>query len=219
MASGSTLRAGRRWLWDLLSSQDETTFARMQAPVRQLAAGHLGLRPGQAVLDAGCGSGGNLEVLRTGVGPQGRVLGVDFSPKMVQRARRRIQVNGWANVEVDGGDLITDPLDPGAYDAALATFALSATADARAAAENIHQALRPGGRLFVCDLRLVPTGGAALAIRLAGWCYRWIAGWTGQDVLDQLRATFGAVEVIGGLRPWPPVVVAVATKSTAMPSP
>jgi ubiquinone/menaquinone biosynthesis C-methylase UbiE len=219
MASGSTTRAGRRWLWDLLASQDEAAFARMEAPVRRLAADRLGLRPGQAVLDAGCGSGGNLDVLRNGVGAEGRVIGVDFSPKMVRRAHERVEVNGWVNVEVRGGDLTADRLDPGAFDAALATFALSATSDVRAAVENIHQALRPGGRLFVCDLRLVPTGRAKAVVWLAGRCYRWVAGWTGTDVLDQLRATFGTVEVVGALRPWPPVMVAVATKPAAMPAP
>lgn len=138
---------------------------------------------------------------------------------MVRRAHQRIEVNGWTNVEIHGGDLTTDRLDPATYDAALATFALSATLDVRAAVENGHQALQPGGRLFVCDLRLVRTGRAKAVIWLAGRCYRWNAGWTGQDVLDQLRATFETVEVIGGLRPWPPVVVAVATKAAAMPAP
>lgn len=219
MASGPTARAGRRWLWDLLSSPDEGAFARMEAPVRQLAADHLGLRSGQVVLDAGCGSGGNLDVLRDGVGAEGRVVGVDFSPKMVRRACDRIEANGWVNVEVRGGDLTTDRLDSDAFDAALATFALSATSDVRAAVENVNQALRPGGRLFVCDLRLVPTGRAKAVVWLAGCCYRWVAGWTGHDVLDQVRATFGAVEVIGDLRSWPPVMVAVATKPAAMPAP
>jgi ubiquinone/menaquinone biosynthesis C-methylase UbiE len=219
MASGSTARAGRRWLWDLLSSQDESAFARMEAPVRQLAAEHLGLRPGWAVLDAGCGSGGNLDVLRNGVGVEGRVIGVDFSPKMLRRARERIEANGWTNVEVGGGDLTAGRLDPGAFDAALATFAFSATSNVKAAVENVHQALRPGGRLFVCDLRLAPAGRAKAIIWLAGNCYRWIAGWTGSDVLNQLRATFETVEVIGRLRPWPPIVVAIATKSAVMPAP
>jgi len=219
MASGSTARAGRRWLWDLLSSQDEGAFARMEAPVRQLAADHLGLRPGQVVLDAGCGSGGNLGVLRDGVGAEGRVIGVDFSPKMVRRAHDRIEASGWVNVEARGGDLTTDRLDHDVFDAALATFALSATSNVQAAVENVHQALRPGGRLFVCDLRLVPTGRAKAVVWLAGRCYRWVAGWTGYDVLNQLRTTFGTVEVIGALRPWPPVVVAVATKSAATPAP
>ncbi|MGH9091135.1 MAG: class I SAM-dependent methyltransferase [Acidimicrobiales bacterium] len=218
MTSGSAAPAGRRWLWDLLSSQDEAT-ARMQEPVRQLATEHLGLRTGLTVLDAGCGSGGNLGALRTSVGAQGRVVGIDFSPKMVRRAHERIEANGWANVEVRGGDLTTDRLDHDAFDAALATFALSATSDVRAAVENVHQALRPGGRLFVCDLRLVPAGRSAAVIWLAGLCYRWVAGWRGLDVLDQLQATFDTTEVVGSLRPWPPVIVAVATKLAAAPTP
>lgn len=208
----------RRWLWDLFSSQDEAA-SRMQAPVRQVAARRLDLRPGQAVLDVGCGTGGHFEMLRERVGPEGRVLGVDFSPKMVGRAERRIERHGWPNVEVRCRDVTTDALDPDTFDAALATFSLSATSDVAAAVDNVYQSLRPGGRLFVCDLRLIPEGRATAAIWLAGQCYRRIAGWTQQDLLDELRATFDEVEVVGTLRPWPPVFMALATKSVTESSP
>ena len=153
------------------------------------------------------------------VGAEGRVVGVDFSPKMVERAERRIGRHGWPNVEVTCRDVTIDALDPDTFDAALATFSLSATSDVPAALEHVYRSLRPGGRLFVCDLRLAPEGRAAAAIWLAGQCYRRLAGWTRQDLLDQLRATFDEVEVVGTLRPWPPVFMALATKSVTEPSP
>lgn len=144
---------------------------------------------------------------------------VGGSPKMVERAERRIGRHGWPNVEVRCRDVTIDALDLDTFDAALATFSLDAASDVPAAVEHVCRSLRAAGRLFVCDPRLVPEGRAAAAIWLAGQCYRRLAGWTRQDLLDQLRATFDVVEIVGPLRPWPPVFMALATKSVTKPSP
>jgi hypothetical protein len=84
----------------------------------------------------------------------------------------------------------------------------------------VHAALRPGGRLFVADVRLVPGGRAAPLIRLLRGTYRRLAGATGEDVLPHLLDTFGSVTHLGsdglptdrGVRPWPPLIMLVTTK-------
>lgn len=210
------LTRGRR-LWDFLSSRSDST-EQMLAPVRRLAIENLGLRAGERVLDVGCGTGPNFEVLRDAVGPEGRVVGVDFSPGMVQQAEARITEHGWKNVEVVRADASRVRLDGETYDAAIATFSLSAVADVPGAIENVYTALRPGGRFFVCDLRLVPRGHASLVIWLLGLAYKLIAGWTGRDVLAQLQATFQSVDLVMPVRPWPPVMLAVAGKAKDAPA-
>lgn len=66
--------------------------------LRRRAVERLELRLGETVLEVGCGSGGNLDLLVSAVGPQGRVIGVDVSAGMLARARRLIDKRGWRNV-------------------------------------------------------------------------------------------------------------------------
>ena len=69
-------------------------------PVRQRAVELLNLKPGNCVLDVGCGPGGSFPFLVHAVGPTGQVVGVEISPDISRLARRRIARNEWKNVEV-----------------------------------------------------------------------------------------------------------------------
>ncbi|MBA2698171.1 MAG: methyltransferase domain-containing protein, partial [Nocardioidaceae bacterium] len=80
-------------------------------PGRLLGVELLGLRAGDTVLDVGCGTGLNLPLLRAAVGEQGTVVGLDLSPQMLSRARRRVRVAGWDNVHLHCGDASTTALD------------------------------------------------------------------------------------------------------------
>ncbi len=73
------------------------------APSRQfraVAVKRLALQPGDAVIDLGCGTGLSLPLLVDAVGPGGQVIGVDASPHMLARARRRVEAAGWRGVEL-----------------------------------------------------------------------------------------------------------------------
>jgi len=165
------------------------------------------------VLDIGCGTGPNFASLSDAVGPEGMVVGVDFSHRMVQQSESRISEHGWTNVAVICADAARAPIEAEAYDAALATWSLSAIANTGGAVETVHAALRPAGRFFVSDLRLVPQGRAAPVIWLIGSLYKVTAGWSGHDVLTELRATFSTVDLIWPVRPWPPLLFAMARKA------
>ncbi len=69
-------------------------------PVRQKAVELLELKEGDRVLDVGCGPGGSFPFLVHAVGQTGQVVGVEISPEISINARRRIEKNGWRNVEV-----------------------------------------------------------------------------------------------------------------------
>ncbi|GLY67886.1 class I SAM-dependent methyltransferase [Amycolatopsis taiwanensis] len=188
------LRRGRR-CWDLASATYYRGLERMLAPLNELALKHLELEPGERVIDIGCGTGAGLAVWRDAVGPDGSVLGVDYSPRMLTRAQRVTEAHGWPNVRLQRADIARDSLGDNEFDAAVALSSLSATPDVRAAVEIAHAALRPGGRILVFDMRLIVTGHVfkRAAIRLGRATYRATAGFAGADVIHELQRTFATV--------------------------
>ena len=214
---GETGRARRVWDRGSRWGGEERTVGRLQRDVWPVAVRSLGLEPGQAVLDVGCGTGHALAALHDAVGERGTLVGVDVSPKMLARARAVVDERGWANVELSEADASSADLGRDRFDAVLAAFSLSAMPDLGAALDRVHAALRPGGRLFVVDAHFRPG-----LPRLARLLYRATMGANGDDVLAALRARFDRVEPVvsqdGGTVPfgevaWPPVAAALATKA------
>ncbi len=76
-------------------------------PMRQRAVELLRLKEGDHVLDMGCGPGGSFPYLVRAVGPSGQVVGVEISPVISINAKRRIEKNGWKNVQVIEADART----------------------------------------------------------------------------------------------------------------
>src|SRR6267378_7723747 len=82
---------------------------------RRRAAARLGLKPGDRVLEIGCGTGRNFPYLRAAVGAQGQIYGVDLSAGMLAKARALCEQQRWTNVELaqeDAAEYIApEPLD------------------------------------------------------------------------------------------------------------
>ncbi|MGH9103478.1 MAG: class I SAM-dependent methyltransferase [Acidimicrobiales bacterium] len=214
MPDTDAARRGRRF-WSARSSGSGSRWGERRAtPIRALIVDMLHLRPGERVLDIGCGDGGYISTLRDQVGPSGQIVGLDYSTAMIERAQRRITEKGWANVESREADLTTAHLEPATYDAALAVFSLSAMTDVPAAIATSYAALKPGGRLFVIDLHLVPGGMLHPVIRLIRQGYATFAGGSKADVLGAVRAAFDGVEMHANRKStaWPPVATFVALK-------
>ncbi|MFE6906109.1 class I SAM-dependent methyltransferase [Streptomyces erythrochromogenes] len=136
--------------WDRKFPEDGPAFA--------TAVKEFGLRPGDRVLDAGCGTGRALGALRAAVGPAGTVLGVDLTPQMLAAARR-------AGRAAEGALLLADvarlPLRDGALDAVFAAGLIAHLPDPAANLRELARVVRPGGRLALFH----PIGRAALAAR------------------------------------------------------
>lgn len=130
----------------------------------------LALRPGQHVLDVGCGTGLNFPLLQRRIGPSGSITAVDASAQMLDQARRRADSAGWANVRLIEADASAlDPASLGAgegLDVALATYALSLMSDWPSALSIMVGATRAGGQVAVVDMQR-PTGWAAAWTPLA----------------------------------------------------
>jgi ubiquinone/menaquinone biosynthesis C-methylase UbiE len=110
----------------------------------------LRLRPGQRVLDVGCGAGDDARRLAQLVGPSGQAVGVDFSQAMVDEARARAAGSGLP-VEFHQGNATALDLPDGAFDAARCERLLLHVPDAAAAVAEMVRVTRPGGRVVVFD--------------------------------------------------------------------
>ena len=102
------------------------------------------VQPGNRVLDACCGTG-DLAVAAERQG--GVVTGLDFSPRMLERARRKSDTVEWIE-----GDLLALPFDDGSFDAATVGFGVRNVADLEAALAELRRVLRPGGRLAILEI-------------------------------------------------------------------
>jgi demethylmenaquinone methyltransferase/2-methoxy-6-polyprenyl-1,4-benzoquinol methylase len=102
------------------------------------------VEPGDAVLDACCGTG-DLALACAQAG--GRVTGLDFSEKMLERARQKDQSIQWVH-----GDLLALPFPEAAFDAATVGFGVRNVADLEAGFRELNRVLRPGGRLACLEI-------------------------------------------------------------------
>lgn len=160
------------------------------------AVGELRLSAGDTVVDLGTGTGWNLERLAEVVGPTGRVIGVDISPAMLQRARRRLRKGNIATrVELVEAD-ITDYRPPPETRAIIATFAVEMLPGYHDLIGRLVRSLPEGGRIAVTGLRN-PDRWPEWVIRLGSWVMR----------------PFGVTEDYRDFHPWE-AVEAHTTNST-----
>jgi len=103
------------------------------------------VRPGDSVLDAACGTGDfAVADLRAGAA---RVVGLDFSPRMLERARRKAPQVEWVE-----GDLLALPFADAAFDAATVGFGVRNVGDLELALRELRRVVRPGGRVAILEI-------------------------------------------------------------------
>ncbi|AQL42220.1 alkanonic acid methyltransferase [Halorientalis sp. IM1011] len=119
---------------------------------RRRAAGALDLSPGDTVVEMGCGTGANVPYLREQVGSEGRVVGVDVTRPLLDRARERAADDGWSNVDFCEGDATQPPIS-GPVDAVLGTFVLGLFRDPAAVVDDWVALCRPGSRVAVLNFQ------------------------------------------------------------------
>jgi len=123
------------------------------ARLRERAAAALDLSPGDTVVEMGCGTGANLPYLRERVGPEGTVVGVDFTGPVLDRARRLVERRGWENVRVVRGDAARPPVAED-VDGVLASFVVGMLADPVGAVDDWCDLVEPDAAVVLLDAAL-----------------------------------------------------------------
>lgn len=127
-------------------------IGRFSASTGARAIARAELRPGETVLDLGCGTGLSFDLLERAVGPQGHIIGVELSPEMLAQARKRIAGHGWTNVTLIEANAEEVDLGPGSVDVVVSIYT-NDIMHSRAAVERAVQALRPSGRFVAAGVK------------------------------------------------------------------
>ncbi len=146
---------GRAWAEDLgypneLARVPERTVESFAGVANPHGLGRI--EAGQVVLDLGCGAGTDLLIAAQMVGPEGRAIGIDMTPAMLERARESAREMGLENVELHQGLIESLPLPDGSIDVVISNGVIDLVPDKDAVFAEIDRVLRPGGRLQVADV-------------------------------------------------------------------
>ena len=123
----------------------DSSGAQLAGPIADRLVSLAGLRPGDQVLDAGCGAGAVTIRSAHAVSPGGQVIGVDLAHGMLRRTAAEAAGCGLDNVTVRRGNASRPPFAPGSFDAVLASLVLDLLPDPGATLRRWREILRPGG--------------------------------------------------------------------------
>ncbi len=151
--------------------------------VRIRAIAQLRLKPGDVVLDLGCGTGLSFALLEDAIGPGGKLIGVELTPAMLAKAREKVSEHQWENIHLIEANAEEVNLPPESVDAVL-SFYTHDIMSSRLAVERAIQALRLGGTFVASGSKLVGHS--------SGW------------LLDRITLAYTgtAITVPLNVRPW-----------------
>jgi ubiquinone/menaquinone biosynthesis C-methylase UbiE len=155
------------------------------------------LRPGETVVDLGCGGGLDVLLAAARLGPTGKAVGIDMTPEMIDRARRNAARQGVQNVEFHLATIDRLPLADASVDCLISNCVINLAADKKAVFRDMFRVLKPGGRVAVSDIALKKP----LPPEMAHDVMAYVGCIAGALLIDEYRcwleeAGFAAVQVV-----------------------
>lgn len=112
------------------------------------------IKKGDVVIDLGSGAGNDAFIARHETGETGKVIGIDFTPAMIDKARRNAEVRGFNNVEFRQGDIEKMPVTANVADVIVSNCVLNLVPNKEAVVKEIYRTLKPGGHFSISDIVL-----------------------------------------------------------------
>jgi demethylmenaquinone methyltransferase/2-methoxy-6-polyprenyl-1,4-benzoquinol methylase len=119
---------------------------------RKKAVQALNLKPGDTVLEIACGTGLNFPLIQKKIGSNGKIIGLDITDKMLEKAQQRITLNGWSNVDLVKSDAAEFSF-PKNLNGILSTFAITLIPEYEQIIKDGSKALACGGRFAILDFK------------------------------------------------------------------
>ena len=112
------------------------------------------IKKGDTVVDLGSGAGNDCFVARSEVGETGKIIGIDFTPEMVEKAKSNTKKRGFTNIEFIQGDIDNIPLDSNTADVIVSNCVLNLVPYKKAVFNEIYRVLKPNGHFSISDIIL-----------------------------------------------------------------
>ena len=146
--------------YDIVAPLYDRTIDKTYLPYRKAAVKALGLEPGCSVIDIACGTGLNFGLILDEIGPNGTLIGIDSSAKMLDRAFQKVKTGGWRNVHLlhlDIHRLALNCVEAAAgrsieIDSVICTLGFTVFRDWQDVFERSFGLLKRGGRYCVMDI-------------------------------------------------------------------